>query len=167
MKISKLSIIRHVAVVAVILTGTAVLMAAYGSSSDPLITKSYLDQVLKPSILSSFDEALETERTSLETDFTKQISDFTTAMSQKTTVVTTAKDYYTTKTLSSGNVLAVTAGSRVLLTEGSAALTSGELADTSVGTALSSGGTLGKYHLYIASKDCQISASTNVTVLVK
>ena len=115
-----------IAVAALALTlaaaATAYAVSSYGTQSDPLVTKSYLDEVLQPQLLEEFDDML------------SDGADFRVV------------------TLQNGQVLSAEVGCEVMLRIGSASASGPDspvLVDTTSGTTLENGGAMVKNHLYM------------------
>ena len=101
---------------------TAYAVSSYGTQSDPLITKSYLDEVLQPQLLEEFDGML------------SDGADFRVV------------------TLQNGQTLSAEVGCEVMLRIGSASASGPDspvLVDTTSGTTLENGGAMEKNHLYM------------------
>ena len=130
----------------VVLAGvTAYAVSNYGSQSDPLITKSYLDQVLQPK---------------LEAELNTQLTAAEDRMRSST------PGEFTELNLSSGQTLRCNTGGELLLRSGSAKAL-GSLADTTAGSSVTDGNNLSTNHLYMCAEDSGgLSASGSVTVLV-
>ena len=135
-----------IALTVVVLAGaTAYAVSNYGSQSDPLITKSYLDKVVQPRL----EEELNTQLKAAEDQLRAS-----------------TPGEFTELTLSSGQTLRCNAGGEFLLRSGSAKAL-GSLADTTAGSSLAEGGGLTANHLYLCAEDNSgLSASGSVTVLV-
>lgn len=102
---------------------TAYAVSNYGTQADPLITKSYLDEVLQPQLLEEFDEMLSSDG-----------ADFRVV------------------TLQNGQTLSAEVGCEVMLRIGSASASGPDspvLVDTTSGTTLENGGAMVKNHLYM------------------
>ena len=123
---------------------TAYAATNYGSKDDPLITKSYLDEVLKPQ--------LESE---LKTKLDGAASD----------MLRSAPGEFTTVALSAGQTLRCAAGCQVLPVSGSVSAL-GAFADTTAGAALTAGSYLAPNHLFLATADGGVSAAGAATLLV-
>lgn len=131
--------------VLVLAGATVYAVSNYGSQSDPLITKSYLDQVLQPKLESELKEQL-------------------TAAEDRMRGSTPGE--FTELSLSSGQSLRLSTGGEVLVCSGSAKAL-GVLSDTTAGSSLAEGGSLTANHLYVATEDSSgLSASGSVTLLV-
>ena len=135
-----------IAVLAVLLVAGVTAYAAtnYGSKDDPLITKSYLDEVVKP----------ELERT-LQTKLDAAAED----------MLRSAPGEFAAVELDGGAALRCTAGCQLLPVSGSLSA-SGALADTTAGSVVASGSALAVNHLYLATEDGGVTAATAATVLV-
>lgn len=103
----------------------------YGTQDDPLITKSYVDNVLVPQLEKEFADRLEAEMP----DSPENSGDFVLV------------------TLSSGDKLSLSSGCELILREGSAMCTgsSAVMVDTTGGVSLQSGAYLLANHLYVVS----------------
>lgn len=129
----------------VVAGATVYAVSNYGSQSDPLITKSYLDQVLQPKL----EAELETQLKAAEDQMRSS-----------------TPGEFTELSLSSGQSLRCSAGGAFLLCSGSAKAL-GSLADTTAGSGVADGGSLTANHLYMCAEDSGgLSASGSVTVLV-
>lgn len=133
------------ALVVLLLAGvTAYAATNYGSKDDPLITKSYLDEVLKPQ--------LESE---LQTKLDAAASD----------MLHSAPGEFAKVDLSAGQSLKCAAGCQLLPVSGYVSALGG-FADTTAGAALTAGSLLTPNHLFLATEDGGVSASGAATVLV-
>ena len=102
---------------------TAYAVNNYGTQADPLVTKSYLDEVLQPELLAEFDEMLSSDG-----------ADFRVV------------------TLQNGQTLSAEVGCEVMLRIGSASASGPDfpvLVDTTSGTTLDDGSAMAKNHLYM------------------
>jgi len=125
------------ALISVTLGGVA--LAAQGSQSDPLVTLSYLNEVVVPDILSQVDEKVDAKLSGQTGGFT---------------AVSVAK----------GKKLVLDAGAQVLFRSGTASLSSAFL-DVTDGGMVSA---MKADHLYLATADAQsVTASSACTVLVQ
>lgn len=131
--------------VLVIAGATVYAVSNYGSQSDPLITKSYLDKVLQPKLEAELDTQLKSAEDRMRGSTPGE---------------------FTELSLSSGQNLRCSAGGEFLLCSGSAKAL-GSLADTTAGSSVADGGSLTANHLYMSAEDSGgLSASGSVTVLV-
>lgn len=136
-----------IAALVILLLAGAVAYAAggYGSQSDPLITKSYLDSVVQPQT---------------EAELKQRLSDAAAQMRSST------PGEFTELTLTAGQTLRCGAGGEILLRSGSAGA-AGELADTTAGSSVANGAALSANHLYAAASDNSgITALGSVKALV-
>lgn len=135
-----------IAVLAVLLLAGVVAYAAtnYGSREDPLITKSYLEQVLKPQLESDLQERLDE------------------AASE---IFSSAPGEFARVELKSGQTLRCGVGSQILPVQGSVTA-AGALSDTTAGSAVETGGALEANHLYLATEAGGVRAGGAAVVLI-
>lgn len=117
--------------------GGAALAVNQGSQADPLVTLSYLNDVVVPDILKQVDAKLEQSGG-------------------------TAQSSFVTVSVPSGKSLKLSAGAQMVFRSGTAA-PSVALTDLTAGGSAS---TLSVNHLYLATADTTVSASQAATVLV-
>ena len=135
-----------IAVLALLLVGGVAAYAAtnYGTRDDPLITKSYLDEVVKPE---------------LESDMKTKLDAASSEM-----LASTPGEFASVE-LSGGQSLRFAAGCQILPVSGSVSAL-GAMADTTAGDAVATGAALSANHLYMATESGGVSASGSATVLV-
>ncbi len=124
--------------------------STYGTESDPLVAKSYLDDTLTPKLQAEFQTKLDNQAQQLE----QQIA------SANTTV------NFSAVTLSNGQTLKCGAGCELVLRSG-AANTSGSLSDVTTGSPLNAGAALTENHLCLTGSSANVTASGSVTLLVR
>ena len=110
------------------IAGTAYAAYNYGSQDDPLVTKSYLDEVLTPELMAEMEARLDAAGSD-------------------------AGAAFKVVTLSRGQTVACQAGCELMLRVGTAAASGADspvLVDTTSGSTLENGGALVKNHLYMA-----------------
>ena len=144
MKEKTLKIIIAVLAVLLIAGVTAYAATNYGSKDDPLITKSYLDAVLKPELESELQMKLDAAAADM---------------------LRSAPGEFTKAELSGGQVLRCAAGCQILPVSG-ALSASGAMADTTAGSAAAAGSALSANHLYLATEEGTITAAGTAVVLV-
>ena len=135
-----------VAVLAVLLVAgvSAYAATSYGSKDDPLITKSYLDEVVKPEL----EDELRTKLDAAAADMLRS-----------------APGEFMQVSLQSGQTLRCAAGCQMLPVRGSVSA-AGALADTSAGAAVAAGAALSANHLYLATEDGGVTAASDAVLLV-
>lgn len=161
-------IFTKILVTAMVLTALLGLAAvAYGvnTSSDPLVSLSYLTGTYRTNLLSDVDTAVNAESRALSEAFSKQVSDLKTAVGAQTAVP--AENDFAVRELSSGQTLSVSAGGEVLVLSGSVSAVGTGLTDATAGSSVYVGGSLSVNHLYVAISDCTIQASGAAKLLVK
>lgn len=127
----------------------------FGTESDPLVAKSYLDDVLTPKLQSEFGSQMNNEVKKLE----QQINGVSSTLSGNFEIVT----------LSSGQTLQGSVGCEIVLRSGSATVagTTG-LSDLTSGTVISNGNSVNANHLcVVAGENEGVKASGTVTLLVR
>lgn len=137
-----------VALVAVTITGVALAAGTQGSQSDPLVTLSYINDVLVPELMAKADEHMETKADELMEE-----------------VQTRGKAVFVTAEVLTGGKLNLTAGTQLILRQGKAVNTDG-LIDLTEGASMWN--ELQPNHLYIATMDGQVVTVTeNALFLVQ
>jgi len=138
--------ISAVIAIAAALCITVYSAGTYGTQSDPLITKSYLDEVFQPAINSRVDTA---------------ITDAANALRAELNAV------YTVKTIAAGQTYTLAAGGEILLRSGTLTVTAGSLIDTTGGNTLAANGSLSVNHLYFAADSVTVKATADALVLTR
>lgn len=124
----------------------------FGTQSDPLVAKSYLDNVLTPKLRDEYDAQLNKEFSVLDTKISN--------------LAATAKGNFSAVALTSGQTLTTSAGCEIILRSGNAQAY-GSLTDVTEGAALSGSESLAANHLCITAADGSgVRASGDVTLLV-
>lgn len=170
MKMSKKWTALCVALALTTLCGGAALAAA-GDQSDPLVTKSYLDQAVIPNVVSQVEAKAAARQEELKANFAAQIEQYKKDIAAMGTGGGSSASY-TLVTLTSGQNMALEVGCEVVLRVGTAkvtAATSPALIDVSTGGTIDNGASLTKNHLYmatIADRTIQPTAGT-VKLLVR
>ena len=159
-----IKILATAVIVSAILCLTAVVYGV-NTSSDPLVTLSYLTGSYKAGILSDVNTAVAAESRQLSTEFSQQVSDLKAALPSLSPAA--AENDFRTVDLAAGQTVSVSAGGEVLMLSGSAAASDAGLTDTTAGSSVSAGGALTANHLYVAAADCTIRASGSAKLLVK
>ena len=142
---------------ATVLTLTVAATGGAGTSSDPLVTLSYLNEKFLPQILSEVDKKTASREQTLSNKLTEQVKSETQAFEQKygassgnTSGGTAAS--FTVVTLNQGQILYMGVGCEAMLR---------------TGAALAGGLALQQNHLYMATVDSRgVQASANSTKLL-
>ena len=149
---------------ALVLSLTVLASGGAGTSSDPLVTLSYLNDKFLPQVLSDVDKKAASREKELSGKLTEQVKSETKAFEQKyggsagtsSGSSTGTASGFAVVTLEKGQILYLGLGSEALLRTGSGvcvAASSPGLVDETGGTLLSGGEALQKNHLYMASID--------------
>ena len=125
--------------------------ARYGSQEDPLVTKSYLTDVVEREITDQTDAQIRAA-----------VSD---AQGRVQAQIRAAAGVFETVRLTAGQTLACESGTEVVLLSGSAAA-SGDLTDTTLVEALTED-TLSANHLYLAGDNAVLTAAGDATLMVR
>lgn len=178
-----------VLMVCALATGYAAVAAEYGSADDPLITQSYLEQVLMPTLASAAEHTAKTEAVRYQSAMEKKITQMSQALDDKIAALAAklskddafAKkvaqaggvlqgDEWAEVTVAPGKTLKLDANAEVILRKGSATCVESAgtgLIDLSGGGMLSAGAALQADHRYIATtQGAGLRATSAVTVLV-
>lgn len=157
---TKFKIIGVVAAVALVVTGAYAATGAAGSSSDPLVTLSYLTQVFTPDMEEDMEAMVSEKADELTEQFDQAIAQAGTGSSSVFSVVT----------LSSGQTLVGDVGCEVMLRIGSATCGSNGstgLIDVTDGSTLSDGEDLVTNHLYMVTISTRsVTATAGTTKLL-
>lgn len=155
---------------AVVVVGAFSASAAGGDETDPLVTLSYLTQVVTPELLKKVDEQVAANEQALTDKLNAAIDEYSKKLEQTPSQETGAGAVYAAVTLSAGQTLYPAAGSELLLRSGEAKVSAGAdpiLLDATAGSSLSVGGSLTANHLYVAPLDgAGIAASSACVFLV-
>ena len=165
MNMSKKGAALGAALVLTALCGGAAL-AATGDQSDPLVTKSYLEQTAIPNIVSQVEAKAAARQTELEKNLAAQIEQYKKDVAAMGTGGGSGASY-TLVTLTSGQTMSLDVGCEVMLRVGTAtvkAATSPALIDVSTGNTVNSGTSLTKNHLYMATIEDRTITPTAATV---
>lgn len=154
MKKSKKWMAAALALVLMVL-GAGAALAAGGDQNDPLVTLSYLKEVVLPDILGQVEESADDRQAELEEDFSAQISQYKKEAAELAQSVGGGGETasYTLVTLASGQTMYLDVGCELMLRVGTAkvnAATSPALIDIATGDSINNGASLTKNHLYMA-----------------
>ena len=150
MKNKKLTLILSIALAVVVIAGVSVYAASnYGTSSDPLITLSYLNDTLTPQLMEDFQAELDKAAAGQGSGG--------------------SADSYKVVTLSQGQTITGSVGCEFLLRIGSAAVKAADtpgLVDISSGGSIDNGAALTTNHLYMVTIEGHGISATASTVKV-
>ncbi len=179
------------ALIAVIILAAAVgifaIAADYGTQSDPLVSLSYITDVLTPDLVKQAEKIAEdtakqvnSNITSYEARVDKKVNEFidrNTANVNSTMIDQIADKVelpaskqaapFTTLQLTAGKTVVLTKGCEVLARGEGSSCKAGKLIDMTTGGLVSAGGAISANHLYVAPESVTISVKSTVTVLVK
>lgn len=155
--------------------GVLLLGATQGSELDPLVTLSYLSDVLTPSILEQVDTKIADSQTGYTTQLDQAIDQYETQIEDKLSqagagdISMENTSVFQTVTLTSGQTLTLSAGGELLLRSGTATCAATpEVVDSTLGENLAKGDGLTTNHLYLVmAEGPALTATSDVTVLVR
>ena len=150
---------------ATVLTLTVAATGGAGTSSDPLVTLSYLNEKFLPQILSEVDKKTTSREQTLSSKLFEQKYGASSGNASGGTAAS-----FTVVTLNQGQILYMGVGCEAMLRTGSGvcvAVSTPGLIDETSGAALAGGLGLQKNHLYMATVDSRgVQASANSTKLL-
>ncbi|MFI3312913.1 MAG: hypothetical protein R3Y62_03415 [Eubacteriales bacterium] len=150
---------------ATLLLGMASMATGADSTSDPLVTLSYLTGTFKDSLMGDVEDMVEDKADDMESQIKTQATALEKSMdSQDTTIVS---NDFSRKTVASGGTIAVDVGDEILWLYGTATINVSCLSDTTAGTTLSATSALSDNHLYIATGSGTITATADCAYLLK
>lgn len=149
---------------AVIAAAGVTALAAQGSQEDPLVTLSYLNQVVTPALESKVTEAVKANEETLKARLDSAIDEYETKINDAISAAGGAGQFFS-RELKKDESLTLAAGRELLLVSGSAKAV-GSLMDTTAGKSVSAGSSLTAGHLYVTvSADSGLKAQGAVTAM--
>lgn len=156
MRNRQIKIIIVVAIVVVVLTGVGIFAASnLGSSSDPLVAMSYINDTLTPALQEKFDKQLDAAKAELQQSFVDAVTDKTGG--------------FKTVEMQSGDKMTCAAGSEIMLVTGSVQVVNADtVSDVTSGTYMVPDADLETNHMYmVTSSGISITAAGTATVMVR
>ena len=154
----------------VLIIGVGALAANYGTSEDPLITLSYIRDVLTPKLKSDAEDTIDTVKTELEADLDEKINAISKQLDNSDNAL--EKSYtYSVVTLQSGQRRTGSIGTELMLSVGTAKCyasgTTG-IIDTTDSKTLENGDAMKENHMYMVTINGRgMTATSYVMVLVR
>lgn len=154
---TKKKIIMLICVIAILAVGAGIgayAASVYGTQSDPLVAKSYLDSVFTTNIQTQLQTQIDAKAQELETKINNATGNNTN---------------FTAVTLTAGQAVTCAAGSEIILTSGTAAAAGATLTDVTSGESVAVGGSITLNHLVVVATDSSgvKAGSEGATVLVR
>ncbi len=137
-----------------------------GTSSDPLVTLSYVDEIFRESLLSEVQKMISDSSANDAQRLNQMLAGFIAAM-PRSTAVSSAQSSYESVSLQVGQTWTFAEGQQFLLLSGSAVLTSNRLVDVTDGKSIASGAALAEDHFYTVPAEATVRAETELSILVK
>ncbi len=165
MKITKrIATLLGVLVVGLFVFGlAATAVGGYGSSSDPLITLSYLTEVFTPEMDVKIAEKVDEKAAELTSSLDTRLTALEQKLGAAESIVVAAN--YTPRQLSAGQTLRLGTGTELLLRSGGASC-SAEVTDLSASAALAAAGAMTANHLYMTTAEETVLTATADTLLL-
>ena len=169
----KAAILAGVVLAGVVITGGFSAAAAGGSEDDPLVTLSYLTQVVTPQLMDEVDKQVAANEQALLDELNAAIDTYEqqmqAALGQGGGSATGSS--FAVVTAQAGQVLTPGVGCELLLRTGGATVSAAEspaLLDTTAGGSLESGGALVANHLYLTPGDGRsVTFTTDGSFLIR
>lgn len=158
-----LRVIIPAAVVLVLLGTMAAVSGSNITSSDPLISLSYLTGVFQNRIMQQVDSKVSTESSKLQSTFDRRLSGMGTASGMQAAATAT----HTSANIPAGSSYTVPANGEVLLLSGDAVVNSAGLTDMTDGVTVSIGGEMTVNHLYTATASVVIRSQSGARILIR
>lgn len=150
--------------------GVSAIAANYGTPEDPLITLSYLTDILTPSIKSQADAKVNEVKSALENEFNEQLDNIERQLQNANNSVTITHTY-SVVSLEAGKTLSGSVGTELMLRVGTAVCSASSatgLIDTTTASVLENGQPMVKNHMYMVTIEGRgMKATSNVLVLVR
>ena len=154
MKKKTLTTIILIVALTMVAAVTVYAVANYGTKEDPLVTSSYLQDVVQPRMEDAYRSTLDGEVREMEDQFADQVA--------------AAGGSYVLVTLESGQTLTGRAGTELLMRPGPAAVPQSAANDPTTGESAAVGAKLTENHLYLVQADgAGIQATADTTVMVR
>lgn len=168
---NKLLIALGVVVAVAVISGVSILAATnVGTSTDPLVTLSYLTNKLKPQLMTEVQSAVTAAETSLKAALDAKIDSFEADIDSKLTGAGSGSDVdtFTVVTLSKNQVVTCGIGAEIMLRVGTATAAGSNpaLVDSTAGSTLSAGGALTINHMYLVTIQGNGLKATAATVKI-
>lgn len=161
--ILRLRVLIPAAVVCVLTLAMAMASGSNITSSDPLVSLSYLNGTFKTQTLSEAQTAISTQSTQLETKLTQRINGVKTAAATQPAATAT----HTTVNIAANSSYVVPSGSEFLFLSGEAVAVAAGLSDLTDGTIVGAQGALQVNHLYAATTSVNIKATSSARILIR
>jgi hypothetical protein len=169
----KLLIAIGVVVAVAVISGVSILAATnLGTSSDPLVTLSYLTNKLKPQLMTEVQSAITAAETSLKAALDAKIDSFEADIEGKLSGSGSGSggdvDTFTVVTLSKNQVVTCGIGAEIMLRVGTATAAGSNpaLVDSTAGSTVSAGGALTTNHMYLVTIQGNGLKATAATVKI-
>ena len=157
-------------VMAVVLIVSLTILAAgtgssAGTTSDPLVTMSYVNETFRAELLQQLQQEMNTS----QVEFSQSISAMLQSISNQYSGYAPESDAqsdYISVTVPAGESVQLQAGHQFLVLSGTGKVSQNMMVDTTSGKSLSSGNALSENHFYTVPGEAAITADTDLTILI-
>lgn len=168
----KILIAIGIVIAVAFVSGTSILAATtFGTTSDPLVTLSYLTAKFKPQLISEVNSSITAAESTLTATLDSKVSSFKADIDAKLSATDTEPVGFSLVTLSKGQTVTCYIGTELLLRLGTAtaAGSAPALVDSTAGSTLTSGGALVANHMYLVTIQGNglKATSSSVKVLIR
>ena len=154
----------------VLIASLAVLAAGTGSSagttSDPLVTMSYVNETFRAELLQQLQQEMNTS----QAEFSQSISAMLQSISNQYSGYApemSAQSPYVSITVPEGETLELAAGQQFLVLSGAGKVSLNMMVDTTAGVSLASGNALSENHFYTVPAESAITATSDLSILIQ
>ena len=158
-----LRILLPAILVTALIAGMLAVSGSNITSSDPLISLSYLTGTFQNNIMSQIQSKITAESSKLQTTFQQRVNGMNSASGAQAAASAT----HTSASIPAGSSYTVPANSEVLFLSGAATVTSAGLTDVTEGAAVSIGGDMTVNHLYAATSSVILRAGQTARILIR
>ncbi len=167
----KIMLALGVLVAVAFISGASILAATtLGTSTDPLVTLSYLTGKLKPQIMSDVNAGISAAEASLAPSLDAKISGFKADIDSKSSSSSSQTAGFAVVSLNQNQTLVCGIGTEILLRLGTASAVGSApaLVDSTSGSTLSAGGALTANHMYLVSiQGNGLKATSSVKLMIR
>jgi hypothetical protein len=136
-----------------------------GTSSDPLVTLSYVNETFKKELLDEVQKRIDLNQYDVDSQIAALAESFSSSVAASSGYA--EQTPYMTVEISAGNTLDLPAGSEFLVLSGNGKVSVNMAVDTTSGKNLSHSDAISENHFIVCPADCQIQASSAMRILVK
>lgn len=156
-------------VAVVLIASLAILAAGTGSSagttSDPLVTMSYVNETFRAELLQQLQQEMNTSQAEYSQSITAMLQSISNRYSGYAPETSVQSDYVSIA-VPAGETLELAPGQQFLVLSGTGKVSLNMMVDTTSGQSLSSGHALAENHFYTVPGEAAITAETDLNILI-